>query len=210
MVDVAAVAHQLIAEGKQVIAACQPPDGLLPQRFADVVTVVADADGSPQVRVRQDWEQRLPAAELGSAVTEAIRSFLVNQRPSSEDALLLEPELSADRLNPSVDRLNLVMERLIEALDTTQRQLREVQAMKAEMPEPTITNRTEQVKIYRSGDSLTITIDPAWAHGRTGAAVSLEVDELIGEAMAMTLPEQPVDRLATDVRDIYDLLRSAL
>jgi hypothetical protein len=57
---------------------------------------------------------------------------------------------------------------------------------------------------------LTITIDPAWAHGKTGAAVSLEVDELIGEAMAMTLPEQPVDRLATDVRDIYDLLRSAL
>jgi len=107
---------RLIHSSKDVIAAARRPDGLeLEVPVSSTVKVTEGRAGAPEVRIETAWERVVPAAELGTAVTAAITSFLRERQPVVEP----EEELPAWHPDTSGQNLNAAMERINAALDAS-------------------------------------------------------------------------------------------
>ena len=197
---------RLIHSSKDVIAAARRPDGLeLDVPVSSAVKVTEGRAGAPEVRIETAWERVVPAAELGTAVTAAITSFLRERQPVVEP----EEELPAWHPDTSGQNLNAAMERINAALDASFAELGEAQGQLTGERRATLADERGRVRAQAQGGNVTsVEIDPAWATGKSGNTIGMEISGVMADA-AMTRTE-PTDPLATDPRAVYEFLRETL
>lgn len=202
--DLRARADALVAEGESSIAACQRVEDL--DMVSPWVTVEPGVDGAPQVTVKQGWETSLTPAGLGVAVSAAIHAFLVARTEQPLPVTSWQPRVDGADLTAALERINL-------ALDAAMARLREVSSRAVAEPEPAAQSRTGQVRVFAEHGSVVVVIDPAWAHGKSGSAVSGEINELIYQTLEKVSDgPKPMseDPLMADPQAALDWLRSVL
>jgi len=197
---------RLIHSSKDVIAAARRPDGLeLEVPVSSTVKVTEGRAGAPEVRIETAWERVVPAAELGTAVTAAITSFLRERQPVVEP----EEELPAWHPGTSGQNLNAAMERINAALDASFAKLGEAQGQLTGERRATLTDDRGRVRAEAQGGNVTsVEIDPAWATGKSGTTIGMEISGVMADAA--TTRTEPTDPLATDPRAVYEFLRETL
>jgi len=197
---------RLIHSSKDVIAAARRPDGLeLEVPVSSTVKVTEGRAGAPEVRIETAWERVVPAAELGTAVTAAITSFLRERQPVVEP----EEELPAWHPDTSGQNLNAAMERINAALDASFAKLGEAQGQLTGERRATLTDDRGRVRAEAQGGNVTsVEIDPAWATGKSGTTIGMEISGVMADAA--TTRTAPTDPLATDPRAVYEFLRETL
>ena len=151
---------RLIHSSKDVIAAARRPDGLeLEVPVSSAVKVTEGRAGAPEVRIETAWERVVPAAELGTAVTAAITSFL------RERQAVVEPEEELPAWHPdttSGQNLNAAMERINAALDASFAKLGEAQGQLTGERRATLADERGRVRAQAHGGNVTsVEIDPA-------------------------------------------------
>ena len=197
---------RLIHSSKDVIAAARRPDGLeLEVPVSSAVKVTEGRAGAPEVRIETAWERVVPAAELGDAVTAAITSFLRERQAVVEP----EEELPAWHPDTSGQNLNAAMERINAALDASFAKLGEAQGQLTGERRATLTDERGRVRAQAQGGNVTsVEIDPAWATGKSGTTIGMEISGVMADAG--TTRTEPTDPLATDPRAVYEFLRETL
>lgn len=197
---------RLIHSSKDVIAAARRPDGLEAEvPVSSAVKVAEGRAGAPEVRIETAWERVVPAAELGDAVTAAITSFLRERQAVVEP----EEELPAWHPDTSGQNLNAAMERINAALDASFAKLGEAQGQLTGERRATLTDERGRVRAQAQGGNVTsVEIDPAWATGKSGTTIGMEISGVMADAG--TTRTEPTDPLATDPRAVYEFLRETL
>ena len=197
---------RLIHSSKDVIAAARRPDGLeLEAPVSSAVKVAEGRAGVPEVRIETAWERVVPAAELGMAVTAAITSFLRERQP----AVAPEEELPAWHPDTSGQNLNAAMQRINAALDASFAKLAEVQGQLTGEGRSTLADEGGRVRAQAQDGTVTsVEIDPAWATGKSGATIGMEISGVTADAA--TTRTTSTDPLATDPRAVYEFLRETL
>jgi hypothetical protein len=197
---------RLIHSSKDVIAAARRPDGLDPAvPLSSAVKVTEGRTGAPEVRIETAWERDLPAAELGTAVTAAITSFLRERQPA------VEPEEDLPEWHPdtSGQNLNAAMQRINAALDASFAKLAEAQGQLTGERRTTLADERGHVRAQAQDGTVTsVEIDPRWATGKSGTTIGMEISGVVADAA--TTRSEPTDPLATDPRAVYEFLREAL
>jgi len=196
----------LIHSSKDVIAAARRPDGLDPAVPASsAVKVTEGRAGVPEVRIETALERVVPAAELGTAVTAAITSFLRERQPE----VAPEEELPAWQPDTSGQNLNGAMLRINAALDASFAKLAEAQGQLTGEGRATLADERGRVRAEVQGGTVTsVEIDPGWATGKSGATIGMEISGVMADAA--TTRTEPTDPLATDPRALYEFLRETL
>lgn len=197
---------RLIHSSKDVIAAARRPDGLeLEVPVSSAVKVTEGRAGAPEVRIETAWERVVPAAELGRAVTAAITSFLRERQA----VVAPEEELPAWQPDTSGQNLNAAMERINAALDASFAKLGEAQGQLTGERRATLADERGRVRAQAQGGNVTsVEIDPAWATGKSGTTIGMEISGVMADAG--TTRAEPTDPLATDPRAVYEFLRETL
>ena len=197
---------RLIHSSKDVIAAARRPAGLeLEAPVSSAVKVAEGRAGVPEVRIETAWERVVPAAELGMAVTAAITSFLRERQP----AVAPEEELPAWHPDTSGQNLNAAMQRINAALDASFAKLAEVQGQLTGEGRSTLADERGRVRAQAQDGTVTsVEIDPAWATGKSGATIGMEISGVTADAA--TTRTTSTDPLATDPRAVYEFLRETL
>jgi hypothetical protein len=197
---------RLIHSSKDVIAAARRPAGLEAEvPVSSAVKVAEGRAGAPEVRIETAWERVVPAAELGDAVTAAITSFLRERQPAVEP----EEELPAWHPDTSGQNLNAAMQRINAALDASFAKLGEAQGQLTGVGRATLSDERGRVRAQaQDGHVTSVEIDPAWATGKSGATIGMEISGVMADAA--TTRTEPADPLATDPRAVYEFLRETL
>ena len=196
---------RLIQGSKEVIAAARRPDGMdVEVDVPSAVKVTAGRTGAPEVRVDATWERAVPAAELGTAVTAAITSFLRSQ----QTVVAPVEELEEWHPDTSGQNLNAAMERISAALDASFAKLAEAQGQLGGDLVSVASDRDRVRAQARGGHVTAVEIDPAWATGKSGATIGMEISGVITDAATTRMP--PSDPLATDPHAVYEFLRETM
>ena len=196
---------RLIQGSKDVIAAARRPDGMDTEvDVPSAVKVTEGRAGQPEVRLDATWERAVPAAELGTAVTAAITSFLRSQQA----VVVPVEELEEWHPDTSGQNLNAAMERISAALDASFAKLAEAQAQLGGDLVSVAADRDRVRAQARDGQVTAVEIDPAWATGKSGATIGMEISGVIADAATTRTP--PSDPLATDPHAVYEFLRETM
>lgn len=196
---------RLIQGSKDVIAAARRPDGMDAEvDVPSAVKVTEGRTGQPEIRLDATWERAVPAAELGTAVTAAITSFLRSQQAEVAPV----EELEEWHPDTSGQNLNAAMERISAALDASFAKLAEAQGQLGGDRVSVAADRDRIRAEAQDGQVTAVEIDPAWATGKSGATIGMEISGVI--AAAATTRTTPSDPLATDPHAVYEFLRETM
>lgn len=202
----AARGDALISAADDVIAACREAQSDAFPETPDVAVVTLHDDGYPSIRIVSDWEKRIPATGLGDAVNRAVGEYYAAEAPAPDSDLLEQawhPDASGRHLTTAMQRLN-------DAMDVAVARLTHAIAQLDAEPAPSATNRTGRIKVYaNTGQLQSIHIDPGWAKGKSGAAISMELDEAL-RTTALAEPATSLDPLAADPRALLSYLKEML
>lgn len=198
-------ATRLVATSQQVVAAATPPQGLTYEpEGAGVVRVSEGRGGRPEIAIDTAWERSLRPADLGPAVSAALAAHLRADRAEPASVEPWTPRIPEHDLTAALNRLNAALAASSAQLASVQRRLA------GEEPATMVANQRGSVRVQvQNGRLAGVEIDPAWASGKTGATIAMEIGDVLAEALDAEQPPA-LDPIVTDPYAALAFLKETL